>query len=304
MTVQFIPDGLPCNPSLLQLLPKPHVGIDALISNGYNTLDRVTKLLGGNPDQDTLNDMFSHENVLQIEGNAELNFQSNYFAAAYTPLSVKAFGVIRNEADPEAEISAVQESNLIMQVAYSFNDTIYLGLQAKTFSRKYIKERFQFTELLTDEGKDKIKPKSQRGFNFTPAATVILPYSFKPRVALMVANIGSSFGDTDYMNDPIDVEAGAGFTIPLGWAEIDVDLDYRSLSYDEDWNERFHLGSVLRFGSMSLMSGIDNFGLSGGVYYNLEQVSAGILFTTTQIGGNASSDYYANTVYLQVGYQL
>ncbi len=279
------------------------LGVQALLSNGYATLDKMRKLLDGNLNQDTVDSLFSKDRVLQIEGNSEIDFMSPYFSARYTPITVRYFSVIRNEANPEVELSAVEEKNVMLQLAYPLKDYLYVGVQAKSFSRRYVKERFQLIDLATDQGKDQLKPRTQQGILGTTAATLFLPGSWKPRVAVMVANIGGITGDTSRLGEPVEVQGGAGITIPMGWAETEVDIDYKSLSYNESWDQKFHLGGVLRFGTMWLTGGADYYGLSGGVFYGLEQINAGILFTTTQAPWNPN-DFYANTVYLQVGWQI
>lgn len=303
LTMLNVNDSLPCNPSLLPLVKKPRLSIQGALSNGYSTLEKMRRLLDGKLTDETIDALFSEERVLQIEGNTEIDFVSNYFAARYTPINVKYFSVIRNEANPDVELSAVEEKNVILQGGYDISDVFFVGVEAKNFSRRFIKQRFQLVELATDEGKSKIKPKKQRGFLVSPMATVILPYSYKPRFAIGVANIGSISGEKEYLEDQTVIQGGAGLTFDLGWGEVDVGLDYRSLSYEETWDEKFHFGSMLRFGTMNLFGGVDYHGFSGGVFYGLEQVNAGILFTTTQTPWN-SDDFFANTVYLQIGWQI
>ena len=303
LAVAGIPDSLPCNSGMLPLYDRPKLGVQALISNGYSTLDKIRKLLNGNLNQDTVNALFGKDHILQIEGNAEIDFISKYFSARYTPETVRYFSVIRNEANPEVEISAVEEKNFVVQGAYPVNDLLTLGLQAKSYSRRFVKERFQLIDLATDAGKNALKPKTQHGIFFEPTATLNLPGSLKPRLVLAVANVGSEDGDVDRLNEPAEVQAGGAVTVPIGWADVQMDLDYKSLSYNESWNQKFHLGGVLRFGTMWLSGGLDYYGMSGGVFYGLEQVNAGILFTSTQVPWN-SNDYYANTVYLQIGWQI
>jgi len=296
-------DSLPCNPSLLPFNGKPRLGAQAALSNGYSTLERMRNLINGQLSDEMITELFSKARVLQIEANAEIDFISNYFAAKYTPINLKYFSVIRNEANPDVELSAVEEKNVELQFGYPISENFYVGLEAKSISRRFVINRFQLVDLATEDGKAKLKPKTQQGILFSPAATVFFPGEWRPRVALKVANIGSFTGYTEALAEPIDVQTGGGVTIPLGWTELDVSVDYRSLTYEERWEERFHLGSMLRFGAMALVSGVDYYGLSGGVFYGLEQVNAGILFSTTQAPWN-SNDYYANTVYLQIGWQI
>lgn len=301
LTTPRIPDSIPCNPALLTRAGEPRVGAQAMLSNGYDTLDRVRRLLEGKLSDQMINELFSRERVIQIEGNGEVHFVSRHFAARYTPLTAKAFSVVRNEANPDVELSGVMEKGVSVQGAYAVNRAVSVGVTGRSFSRQFIHRRFQLIELATEAGKNSIKPRKQRGNMFDVASHIALPGRWKPRAALMVANIGQISGD-DSLEEPVDVQGGLGMTVPMGWAEIDFGLDYRGLTYEESWDERLHLGSNLRFGAMNLFAGVDYYGLSGGVFYGLQQVNAGILFTTTQAPWN-SNDYYANTVYLQVGWQ-
>ncbi len=303
LTSAHIRDSLPCNPSLLPLTAKPRLGVQGSLSNGYATLDKMRKLINGELSDATITELFAKERVLQIEGNGEIDFISPFFAARYTPINIKYFSVIRNEANPDVELSAVEEKNFEIQAAYPLLKNLYLGIAAKSTDRRFVIQRFQLVDLGTDVGKSAIKPKKQQSYLFTPAATLMLPGQWKPRVALQIANIGSHSGNTSALAEPIDIQGGMGITLPFGWTEVDVSLDYRSLTYSENWEEKFHLGSMLRFGAMSLVGGVDFYGLSGGVFYGLEQINAGILFSTTQAPWN-SNDYYANTVYLQIGWQI
>lgn len=298
-----IPDSMPCNPAMLTKLQKPRIGVEALLSNGYATLEKMRRLLNGNVDQGTIDSLFGKDRVLAVEANGELDFISPYFAARYTPITVKYFSVVRNEANPDAEVSAVTEKNLTLQLAYPVSERLSLGLEAKNFSRRFIKQRLLLVELATDDGKGKLKPKDQKGFFVNPAATVFFPGALKPRASLMVANIGSVSGATEGIDEPVDVQGGLGISLPLGAATIEVDLDYRSLAYDESVDQKFHLGSLLHFGALTVAGGIDYYGASGGIYFGLDQVNSGILFTTTQVPWN-SNDYYATTVYLQIGWQI
>lgn len=303
LAITYIPDSLPCNPAMLPAVPKPKIGVQALLSNGYSTIDRLRKLLGGNIDQDTIDGLFSGDRVLQVEGNGELDFVSKYFAARYTPITIKYFSVIRNEANPDVNLSAVEEHNFMAQFAYPVFSNLSIGVEIKNYQRRYVQQDFLLADLATDAGKEALKPKTQNGTLFAPAAVLFLPIEYKPRIALKVVNLGSTVSSDETLREPVEVEGGLGATIPIGWTSLDVDLDYRSLSYYESASERFHLGGVLRFGAMSVMGGADDFGFSGGVFYAVEAVNAGILFSTTQAPWN-SNDYYANTVYLQIGWQI
>lgn len=49
--------------------------------------------------------------------------------------------------------------------------------------------------------------------------------------------------------------------------------------------------------------GIDSNGISGGVFYGLDKINAGIVYSTTQLV-NEGESFYTQTVYAQLGWQL
>lgn len=119
---------------------------------------------------------------------------------------------------------------------------------------------------------------------------------------MQVANLGYIENPSDEFQHPTEPEVGLGVSPELPFGKLDLMLDYKSLSYDEN-EEKIHAGILFGFGAMSLGAGVDNYGGSTGIFYSLEQINAGILYSTTQLPWR-KDDYYAQTVYVQVGWQL
>ena len=91
LTIAVIPDGLPCNPAMTPLNQKPNLGVEALLSNGYSSLENVKKLLDSKVTQELADTLFGKGKVNQIETNVDINFQSKYLNAQYTPVTIKGF---------------------------------------------------------------------------------------------------------------------------------------------------------------------------------------------------------------------
>ena len=298
-----MPDGLPCNPAFVGFDSGARLGAEALMSNGYSTLDKMRKLLAGEVSQDLINALFSEERVLQIEANAEIQFVSKYLNARYTPVTLKYFSTVRNVANPDVELYAVQEDNMTFQGGHRIFADLYGGVQLRRVTRKFVRQRFKLLDLLTEQGKDRLKPKEQSAFYVEPGLAYLFPIAWKPRIGAFLSNSG--FEDTHYADLPTNMETQFGFAIspPFWVGTLDLTADYRSMNFEEDETERWRFGALLHYGAMHLGAGVDANGVSSGVYFGIQQINAGIMYSTTRVPWR-SEDFYAQTVYLQVGWQI
>jgi hypothetical protein len=303
LTILGLKDSLPCQPGYTAQTKKPHLQIQGLISNGYPVLDKMKKLLSGEVSQELVDALFAKDRILQIEGNTELDFFSKYLNAKYTPASIKYFSVTRNEANPDVEVFAVEEKNFVLQSGYQMTPELSVGAQIRSIDRTFVRKRLKLLDLATQAGKDLLKPQKISSIFFEPSIAYISDTIWKWRLSGLISNLGYSSASFNDFPLPISPEFGFGFSPPLIYGNLEVGIDYKSLSFEEPPIEKIHLGMLYNLGAMYLVSGFDFEGISGGVFYGLEQLNAGIVFTTTQVPWK-SSDFYAQTVYLQVGWQI
>lgn len=298
-----IPDGILCNPAFVPLLKKPGVGLELMMSNGYESLEKVRSLLNKEITQEVVDRVFTEGSTIQIEGNADIYLKTKYVNALFSPGTIKAFSVVRNEADPDVEIFAVQEAGTTLQTGYEVYRNLFLGLQARFVDRKFIRRRFKLTELATPQGKTLLKPLKQRAYYFEPSASYVLDHPWKPRVSVMIVNLGSVSEEYEELLLPIETQGAIGISPPLVWGNLDITVDYRSLSYEETVAERFHLGMKYNYGVMHVFGGFDAHGASAGVQYGLEDVQAGIMYSTTRFS-TMDDEFYTQTVYVQIGWKI
>jgi hypothetical protein len=303
LTVPIIPDGLPCNPAMTPLNPKASLGAEIQLSNGYSGLDNVRKLLDGKITQELVDTLFSEGKIIQIEANADVSFHSKYLNGLYTPISVKGFSIVRNEANPDVDLYAIEEKGFTFQSGYEALPDFYIGAQIRAFDRKFIKQRFKLAVLGTDAGKDLLKPKEQTVTFIEPGLTYFFGKEWKPRVSLFVANTGFISEKFDELDEPVETQFGFGISPPVTWGEFDLSLEYRSMTYEETAVKKIRFGALYHFGSMYLSGGIDSNGISGGVFYSLDKINAGIVYSTTQLI-NQQENFYTQTVYVQLGWQI
>ncbi len=119
----------------------------------------------------------------------------------------------------------------------------------------------------------------------------------------MVANLGTVSEEYSEFDIPIDYQVAIGISPPLKWASIELTLEYKSLTYEESDLNKLRLGGAFNFGAMHLTAGADSNGLSGGIYYALDQINAGVVFSTTK-GLNNDEEFFTQTVYMQLGWRI
>lgn len=302
--IKIMPDGLPCNPAMTPFARKANLGVEVQLSNGYSAFDKVRKLTGGEFSQELVDSLFDQGRIIQIETLADVTFKSNFLNGQYKPISLKGFSVVRNEANPDVEISTMDETGFTFQSGFEIYDQLFVGAQVRSLQRKFIKKRFQLIELATQDGRDLLKPKKQNVTYIEPSLTYFLPFKkWQPRLTYMVFNMGHVSESYEEVYEPVDHQFGFAISPPVWWGELDLTLEYRGLSYTEKDSEKIRLGALYRYGSMYLSGGIDAAGLSGGVYYALDKVNAGVIYSTTQ-GFNQGESFYTQTVYVQLGWQI
>jgi hypothetical protein len=301
----LIPDSLPCNPAMVPLIAKPRMAVHGLLSNGSQTLDKMRRLITNQVDAALVNDLFGTSRQLQIEGEAGLSFLSSHFTAEYVPYNGKFFSVVRNEANPEISLSAIEEKRFVMQLGKRIDSlpALSIGVQASSVERNYIIRNFKLVDLGTQAGKDLLKSRGQKLFLAEPGAVLHLETPVRSRLSVMIANLGWIEESPEL---PMQAEPQVGYTLaptlPVG--EMEIELAYRNLGLRENSpGQRFRLGALYRFGAMNLSGGVDYEGLSAGVNFGLDQVNAGIVYATTQTPWN-TSEYYTQTVYVQLGWQI
>lgn len=304
LTQSNIPDQLLCNPALTPLNKKAGLSAELLLSNGYSNLQSIRSLLSGNFDETTADTFFTKDKVIQIDAGININFYSKFLNGQFNPMSIKAFSVVRNEANPDIDFYSVEESGFTFQSGYEIYEDFFLGLQTRLLDRKYIKSRFKLTALGTQEGREALTPKKQNIILLEPGFSWYSKLDWKPRFSIFLANSGFYNTDDESLKKPLDLQFGFGLTPEAWWGDWDLNLDFKSLSYNEkEWYEKIHLGSLYKFGSMYLTSGVDANGISCGVFYGLDKFNAGVLYSTTKYIKD-NDNYFTQTVYVQIGWQI
>jgi len=296
-----IQDDIPCNAALTGLNQKSAMGLKILTSNGYSTLQKTTQLLSGQIDTQLTNDLFSTSRVLQAEADANLFFQSRLLAIKYTPTAIRYYSSTRNQANPDVEVFGIRDESWVLQSGYSGWDPIHLGFRVRYTYRQYVKNRFQLLSL--PGSPSLLAVQSQKLTFFEPSVSFFLKDNLNTRFSLQAENIGTAEGPQNVISYPQNLQAGVTISPKSSWGDFDISLDYRTLTYEENDSEKLRLGAIYRFGILHVLGGMDYDGISGGIFYSLHQMNAGIIYSTNQVPWR-NRDFYFQTVYVQAGWQL
>jgi hypothetical protein len=296
-----VPDAVPCNPAMTPLTQENDLNATILVSNGYSNLKQVEQLMNGQLDQQTLQSLFSSNQILQAEAQADLFFRSSFFAAEYSPISAKFYSVARNEANPVVQVIGVKEETFLAQTGTAYFKPLYLGLRIREVNRDFVDTQARVLDIVANP--NLVRPNHQQLVFFEPAATMFFAGRWKPRASVMIENGGFGEGDTTDLINPTTLRANVAVSPEIGWGILDLELEYRQLRSDDQPDQRFHFGANYQFGIMSAVFGVDYDGISGGIYYMFNQANAGIIYSTTQVPWR-SSDYYFQTVYVQAGWRF
>jgi hypothetical protein len=197
---------------------------------------------------------------------------------------------------------AVEEKSLTLQYGYQFN-SLFLGAQLRSIEWKYIRQRFKFLDLAGANAATVLAPKSFRGIFLEPALTYAPEIIWSPKFSLMYANFGTTSETYNDFHIPAELQYGISVSPPMPFGKLDFLLDYKGLNYEEIAAKKIHFGILYGFGSMQLSTGLDDNGASAGIFYSINLLNAGILFSTTQLPWK-TSEFYSNTVYVQFGWQI
>ncbi|MEZ0390790.1 MAG: hypothetical protein ACAH59_01145 [Pseudobdellovibrionaceae bacterium] len=296
-----IPDDLLCQPAFLRKEKKTRFAANGLISNGYQSLAKARRILANDLDAEFMDKLFNEDRIIEVETNPSMFFTSSYLAGKYLLYGLQYYSTQRNQANPELEIFASESRQWIVQGSVDYQRWLFFGLQFRNQQDKIVRKRFRLVDLGTDSGKDLLKPQEYSRLFLEPGVGVVLG-DFKFSV------LGSGLivsGDTegDFPDRP-EAQAGAAYEFSLPVGSLELALDYKSLSYEEEsTSDKFHTGARFKYGALNLLTGVDSFGFSGGMLFTVEKIYSGILYSTSRVPWRDSEEY-AQTAYIELGWQL
>lgn len=305
-----LPDSLPCNPAWLFENKKSALSGHFLVSNGYGNLEKTRKILSGTANDEIVSLLSSDEKILQSEGDGSIFFRSKYLAGSYTPYNISILSVVRDETNPKVDFVGISQSQWVLQSAYELKKNFSIGIQLRGVERSYVANSFYLLEAATEDGKKKLAANKTTNTYAEPGLVYLIPEYWGLNFSIMKKNLQLSSSSDLPANTPasrIDPEStamGVGLNPPMRWGQLSLSVDYRQLT---DLTQRdvsfMHYGSLYKYGTMSLSAGADDYGFSGGIFFSIEKLNSGILFTTTKVPWIERSSY-SQTVYTQFGMEI
>lgn len=300
LAVPELIDDLNCQPAFLPLEKKSKFSANGSISNGYQSLTKGRRILSNDLDSEFINSLFNENRIIEVEMNPSMFFSSSHLSGKYLLAGFQFYSTQRNQADPVLNVFAAESKHWTLQMGNDYQKWFFYGAQLRVTQDKVVQKSFRLIDLGTDSGKDYLKPTSNSRIFVEPG----LGFVFGAwKLSLLGANLRAVDDSEVELPENSELQAGAAYSTDLLSGTLDLSMDYKSLSYQETEDQKFHFGTRFRYGVLNMLGGADYYGVSGGIAFALEKIYSGIMYSSSQVPWRKSDDY-AQTVYIEIGWQL
>ena len=223
------------------------------------------------------------------------------FGIRFIPNSIRGFFLLENPASPYATVFAVQEKSLQGQYGFEWMN-INWGFRLTAVEFKYQKNEFFLLEL--SDSPDLLKSKNSKQLLLDFGTLYLTNFLWDMTLAFQVKSIPISYSDEGTEAEPItDYQFGVSFRLPIRLIDFRINIDNKSMTFTEGWDERWHISTSIGYGAMSVVTGLDIYGASGGLYMNVESLKAALIYATT-VNPFFESDVFSQTMYAQFGWKF
>lgn len=303
LTLPVLPDGLPCNPAMTAARADKKFRIQGLISDGYQQVKNLERIVDGEVSQETVDNFFTEEKHAQLEASWDLMYLSPDYNIQFTPRALRGFSDVRNEANPDINVYVTDERSLRLQSAFQYDQDLHIGIQIRAVHRKSIKENFRLFQLATESGQNLLDPYEQGILFLEPGAAWLMEGAWKPKLSMMVRDWGYSSTRSHSVPIKPNFSAGFGLTPPSDEGEMNLGVEYGTGGEGLSSFEGLRLSALYRVNELYYSAGIDPEGSSVGAHYEGHHVNGGLVFATTRTL-NSNRDLNHQTLYFQLGLQL
>lgn len=294
-------DSLPCSPSLISKEDRPKFYFGGYFSNGFTSLEKAKDVLNGKIEQATVDNFFSFDQILESEGMLESIARYKRFGLHYSPLNVRFLSSIKNLADPLLRLSAVSERTLRGQYGSPLGSNFHFGVQVRYVERQHVIKSFPLRLLGTEEGIRLLTRENQQVLYVEPALSLSFENApLSPALTGMLANL-KVMGEADApVEEPVEMQFG----LSLGLLkDLRFMVDFRSLSYEEEAEQKFHMGLLWNLSPARLAFGWDSYGMSLGAFTEFHHVVIGTMVSTTWVPGTHDAKT-REAFHLQMGWRI
>jgi hypothetical protein len=256
------------------------------LGNGYTALSTANQLIFQPVSRDFLQNLFQHQNVTTLEGNASLVFATRYFSASFSPYRVQYFSEVQNPNFPVIAIQASIERSLEFQGGVSLGELsprlreLSVGARLRLLDRNYVSGSFSLAQSLTDSPQS-LLPVRQQFAAYLDPTIAWRPAIGKWRLwsSLGLINLGgASTGDPLYKTS-VDIAGGVGVEPPLKYGRLRLGVDFINVfNNGGDAASIFRLGGSYQLGILEAMAGYNENSVVSGLLFAFQVVQAGVLY--------------------------
>lgn len=282
---------LPCNPSFLPVGDKRIFATNFYLGDDYKTIYKNAELINGDNKTKLAQAILDEPGANRMDSAISVWLRTSWFGLSFTPYRYTYFSSVENKAYPYVSLHGLQERSLVGQLGGAILPGFNWGAQFRGVERKFVNESFYLFDAISDLDSYLIQ-KKQRSFYFEPGLSYFFESALKPRVSLMISNIGWS--DTKFKETAQTalVDLGIGINPSLELGTMDLSISYRGA---DGWKrqEGARVAAAYRLGMMSATAGYDFRKLDVAVNSGFGSVNVGILYERTRIeenGGYSNDD--------------
>ncbi|MBS1962871.1 MAG: hypothetical protein JST04_11685 [Bdellovibrionales bacterium] len=280
-----MPDGTVCNPAYLPDVRDSTLVARLYLGNGYSALTTANDFINKPLSKETMQALFSGDNVVAVEGNVGLNFTTGGLSAEFAPYRVQYVSELHNPNFPVIDLHAAIERSFVIAggIPGGILDPnlreFRFGTKARILERKFVHGEFSFAQAGTDDPRDYLPSKKQTAFLLDPSiAWVGEKRPWKPRVSLGTKNVGFSSPSYDEYPNDVDLEAGVGVEPPVRFGRVRIGLDLVDLFRAPTFEDRLRLGASYQVGLLETMIGANASVFTFGLMFGLNFLQTAVVY--------------------------
>lgn len=300
-----ITHGRPCNPAQVAKPSEDEFYGDFLWSNQLEFVPQASKLLQGEGDARTVDELFSKRRESALDSHIELGYRVPTFAVALLPYQIQYESRFSNSVLPEVDLFTSRKTSLHLQFGSYVAKDLAVGLLTRLEHQKFISSRFFLTDVLAESRDQFLNVESQDAVLLEPGVLYHLSdEDLRPELAVNLKNWG--FRSSSRILQGEDLEAHFSASINPQWASARAGLGL-NLAVDrwtDSLDKAFALGGYYQFGILTVLTSFAKEQKALGFSVVHQSLTAGLSFSREQARNAYNDEAQIDRVFSQIGFLL
>jgi hypothetical protein len=297
--------ALPCNPAFIANETVRSYRGFFYAGNNVNYLDEASKLLSGDADEQTLQQLFNQTRSSSLEANFEGAYRQETFGLAITPYRFTYSAFIRNSSLPVVTVFAVKEQTLRAQWGGFLDEEVSWGVQTRFVNRDFVGTTFSITDVLVEGGSKLLDAKKQNVLYVEPAISKEwLSYKWKPRFSLGVSQLGLYSKQYDEYPTSPEFYFATSIRPQTVYGVWQIGLSANLHSQIRGIADAVRFASAYEFGIANFMASFGQSDYALGFLAHSGSLQVGLNYDTKKIENWIGQTEWVRTIAVQAGFRL